>query len=370
MLDERLRAYLKFHLADGVGAVRMRAMLQAFGDVQSAARAGREAWLRVDGIGAKTADAIVAVSDQQIDEELTLAEEMGVAILALDDPEYPPAIKTIHDPPQLLYVRGRLEKTDAVAFAIVGSRRCTHYGLEQAERFGQLLARSGFTVISGGARGIDSAAHRGALSVPGRTIAVMGCGLSHVYPPENRDLFEKIVSDGRGALVSELPLRTAVLPGNFPTRNRIISGLSLGVLIVEAALKSGSLLTARDAAEQGRSVFALPGRVDSPLSQGTNELIRSGVTLVQTLDDILEDLGTVGEKLSEEHPEPSNAIPPGLDDTEQSLLSALSDGPLSLDELVRRTDLPSHKVTASMTMLVLKGHVAQQPGSVFARKRR
>ncbi|MCY2926400.1 MAG: DNA-processing protein DprA, partial [Planctomycetota bacterium] len=201
-------------------------------------------------------------------------------------------------------------------------------------------------------------------------IAVMGCGLSHVYPPENRDLFEKIVTDGRGALVSELPLRTAVLPGNFPTRNRIISGLSLGVLIVEAALKSGSLLTARHAAEQGRSVFALPGRVHSPLSPGTNHLIRSGVTLVQTLDDILEDLGTVGEKLSAEHPEPSNAIPPGLDDTEQSLLSALSDGPLSLDELVRRTDLPSPKVTACMTMLVLKGHVAQQPGSVFARKRR
>jgi DNA processing protein len=198
----------------------------------------------------------------------------------------------------------------------------------------------------------------------------MGCGLSTIYPPENQDLFETIVADGSGALLSELPMRTAVLAGNFPTRNRIISGLSLGVLVVEAARRSGSLITAREASEQGRAVFALPGRVDSPLSQGTNEFIRSGVTLVQNLDDILSDLGTVGEKLGEEHPQPSSGLASGLDETERTLLSALSDGPVSLDDLVRRSDLPSAKVTATLTMLVLKGHVAQQPGSVFARKRR
>lgn len=368
MQTERLRAYLKFHLADGVGAVLLKRLVEAFGDVETAAAAGAATWRNVKGIGGKASQAIVAVGDEQIDEELALADKTGVRVLCLDDEDYPAPLKNTLDPPGVLYVRGELRATDAVAVAIVGSRRCTHYGLAQSERFGQLLGRSGFTVVSGGARGIDTAAHRGALTVGGRSIAVMGCGLCNTYPPENEKLFRRIVDEGCGALVAELPLRTAVLGGNFPTRNRIISGLSLGVLVVEAARRSGSLITARIAAEQGREVFAVPGRADSPLSAGTNELIRDGVTLVQNLDDVLAELGRVGDQMAEQHPAPSTAVPEGLVAAERSVLSALADGPLGLDEIARRTELASARVTSTMTMLVLKGLVAQRPGNVFARK--
>jgi DNA processing protein len=269
----------------------------------------------------------------------------------------------------VLYVRGALEPADAVAMAMVGSRRCTHYGLEQAERFGGLLGRAGFTVVSGGARGIDTAAHRGALSAGGRTIAVMGCGLQHVYPPENVDLFERIIGEGRGALVSTLPMATGVQSQNFPARNRIISGLSQGVLVVEAARKSGSLITAGQAAEQGRIIFAVPGRVDSPFSQGTNGLIRDGAILVQDLDDILEHLGQLGTVLADEPTSRPPAPPmPNLDDAERAILAAFEGRAMGLDQLATATGLATHRVVASMTMLAIKGLVAQRPGNTFERK--
>jgi len=369
MIDPgRLRAYLKLHLAEGVGAVTFKRLVETFGDVEAAAKA-RGQWQRVEGVGPKTAEALEGVTDAQIDEELAAAAKAGAEIVVLEDRRYPTALAAIHDPPPVLYVRGRMEPTDALAISVVGSRHCTHYGLEQAERFGQLLGRAGFTVVSGGARGIDTAAHRGALGAGGRTITVMGCGLCQTYPRENDKLFEQIVSEDRGAMISELPMRTAVLGGNFPTRNRIISGLSLGVLIVEAARRSGSLHTAREAAEQGREVFALPGRVDSPLSQGANELIRNGAILVQDLDDIMEHLGQVGAKMGVEEEADQKPLPRGLNETESSLLAALREGPASLDELVRSTGIDSGKAASAMTMLVLKGLLAQQPGNVFALKK-
>jgi DNA processing protein len=361
------RLHLRLHLAEGVGAITFRRLVDAFGGAEQVFAAGPREWQGVDGVGPKTADAMSAVTDEQIDEELAEAGKRGVRILLSDDAEYPAALKTIYDWPAVLYVRGELRPSDAIALGVVGSRHCTHYGAEQAERFGQLLGRAGFTIVSGGARGIDTAAHRGALAAGGRTVAVMGCGLTRTYPPENAKLFEQIVSDGRGAIISELPMRTAVLPGNFPTRNRIISGMSLGVLVVEAARHSGALITAKEGAEQGRTVFAVPGRVDSTMSQGTHELIRGGAVLVQGLEDILDQLGEVGSKMAPREAESSPMLPlAGLDQTETSLLDILKEGPLSLDELVRRSGLDSGKVASSMTMLVIKGAVVQQPGSVFA----
>ena len=369
-MDEKyVRGCLRLLLADGVGAVRFARLVEAFGSVAAAGAAGNAKWQRVEGIGPKIAQALAAVTHEDIDAELAEVEKHGVDVLTLTDPRYPAGLKEIPDAPPLLYVRGRLTQTDAVAMAIVGARRCTHYGVEQAERFGQLLGQAGFTVVSGGARGIDTAAHRGALSVGGRTIAVMGCGLCMSYPSENEKMFERIVADDRGALVSELPMRRGVEGRNFPKRNRIISGLSLGALVVEAARRSGSLITARVADEQGRALFALPGRVDSPQSQGANELIRDGAILVQNLDDILEQLGEVGEKMTPDSQEIHPPRPPAvLDDVERRLVAALDEGPRTLDELARRTGLASGRVASAMTMLVLKSVVAQRPGNVFAKK--
>lgn len=366
MNTERLKAYLKLHLAEGVGAVLFGRLAEQFGSVSAAVAAGPGGWRKVKGVGDKTVTAISAVADGQIDDELALATQHDVEILCLEDDSYPVALKNIHNPPPVLYVRGQLRQTDAVALGLVGSRRCTHYGQEQAQRFAELLGRAGFTVVSGGARGIDTAAHRGSLVAGGRTIAVMGCGLCETYPSENADLFSRIVSDGAGAVVSELPMRTAVLSGNFPTRNRIISGLSLGVLVVEAARRSGSLITAREAAEEGRVVFAVPGRVDSPMSRGSNELIRDGVILVQNLDDILEHLDRIGGEMAVA--EDSRPAPSGLTPDEQKLYNALAEKSLALDELVRLTGLDSGKATSTMTMLTLKGAVVQKPGNIFARR--
>jgi len=333
--------------------------------------AGPGRWRGVEGIGQKLVAAMSAVTDEQVADELAAAEAGGASVICYCDDDYPRALKTIASRPAVLYVRGRLEPTDAVAIGVVGARRCTHYGLEQAERFGELLGRAGFTVVSGGARGIDTAAHRGALAAGGRTVAVMGCGLATCYPRENEKLFVGIVDEGRGAMVSELPMATGVQGRNFPRRNRIISGLSLGVLVVEAARRSGALITATEAAEQGREVFAVPGRVDSAMSEGTNQLLRDGAVLTSSLDDILGQLGEIGEKMTPEaRHEDGLARPVGLSHTETRLLDALQDEPLSVDQLVRVTGLSSGEAISAMTMLVLKGAVEQRPGNVFARKTR
>ncbi len=367
--DNKLRAYLRLHLAAGVGPVLFKRLVEAFEGVEGVAAAGPGQWRRVEGVGEKTAAAMAAVTDKDIDEEIAEAAKRGVEILHYEDARYPGGLKNLYDYPPVLYGRGRIEECDAIGFGIVGSRQCTQYGLEQADRFAQNLARAGFTVMSGGARGIDAAAHRGALAAGGRTIAVMGCGLCQHYPPENSDLFEQI-ADGHGALVSELPMRTAVLSGNFPTRNRIISGLSLGVLVVEAARRSGSLITARVAAEQGRQVFALPGRVDSIASQGTNELIRNGTILAQCLPDILEHLGEVGSKITPaDEPAPAPLLSAAMNEVEKTLAGLLVDGPLSVDDLARRSGIESGKVMSTMTMLMLKGLVTQRAGNTFERKK-
>ena len=228
---------------------------------------------------------------------MELAAKLGVWIIHMEDPRYPPGLRQIYDPPPVLYVKGTLDRADNLAIGIVGCRRCSLYGQEQSSRLAHLLAASGFTIVSGMARGIDTAAHTGALAAEGRTLAVQGCGLSRIFPPENAKLFELISASG--ACISELPLRAEPLAENFPPRNRIIAGLSLGTIVVEAGLRSGAMITAQAALESNREVMAVPGKVDSPLSQGPHRLIKDGAKLIETVEDVMEALGYIGEQLKD-----------------------------------------------------------------------
>ena len=365
----RARKVMRFYLADGIGPILFRRLVEAFGSVEEVLEASPRQWSGVEGVSARRAKAIEAVTDEQIEAEIARAAAIGAAIVCQGDDDYPESLLSLADPPMLLYVRGRIEPADATALGIVGSRRCSHYGIEQAMRFGQLLGRAGMTVVSGGARGIDTAAHRGALSVGARTLVVMGCGLDTLYPPENCELFEQILAADQGALISELPMGTGVKSENFPKRNRIITGLSLGLLVVEAAPNSGALISAKYAVEQGRGLFAVPGRVDSPASRGTNSLIREGATLVQDLGDILDDLGPVGQGLQPPEEELDRPrVVPSLTFEEARLLECLERGAMAIDDLAAAAAMPAGQVASQMTMLVLKGVVEQKPGSIFVRK--
>jgi DNA processing protein len=287
---------LPFSLTPGLGPVLTARLIEwCEGDLARAAAAGVSTLRHIPGFGRTRAQAVaegLAAAGERASKEIDAAHRLGVRIVAKGDAAYPELMAALPDAPWVLYVRGTLDPAarDRYPVAIVGSRKCTAYGLEQARTFGAAFARAGLTVVSGGARGVDSSAHRGVLASGGRTIAVLGCGLAHCYPPENRDLFEAIAS--QGAVVSELALETTPHADQFPARNRIISGLSLGVVVIEADERSGALITARVAAEDhGREVMALPGRVDSPSSRGTHSLIKSGgASLVSDPADVLSIL--------------------------------------------------------------------------------
>jgi len=287
----------------------------------------------------------------------------------------------------VLYVRGALEDRDLHAVAIVGSRKCSNYGREQAERFGALLAGAGVTVISGGARGIDSAAHRGAMQpLNGRTIAVLGCGVDVAYPPENAQLFLDIPRDGRGAVVSEYALGTDPRAENFPRRNRLISGLSRGVLVVEADIRSGALITARQAVDDhGRTVFALPGRVDNPMSAGPHQLIRDGATLVTNLEEILEGLGPLPIGATEptlfSQPKREDQVTEDvvtkvttpspkteLSNARQRILGAVDGQELDADGIIDSTGLPAQIVMQELTLMTLKGLIKKVDATRFAKR--
>jgi DNA processing protein len=378
-MDANSYALLVLSFVPGLGPVLTRRLAAAFGSPGGVLTAPEAALRGVEGIGPTRAGAIarsIGAARARADEEIALAAAASVRITTLLDPDYPALLAPLDDAPILLYSRGALSAAqDRYPVAIVGSRDCSSYGIEQAERFGSILGQAGLTVVSGGARGVDSAAHRGAIRISGRTIAVLGCGLSHVYPPENADLFARIVGAG-GAVVSELPMRTPPAAENFPARNRIIAGLSLGVVVIEAAAKSGSLITARLAAEDyGREVFALPGRVDSLHSRGTHELLKEGgATLVTEPADVIHALepaahhvhrGTHAERYT-----PARELPAGVktDPLADSLVACLEE-PLTADELMERTNAEMATVRAQLTLLEIQGRVARE-GSRFRRARR
>lgn len=373
--------WLRLHLADGVGSIRFGKLRECFGSVQAALEATEGQIAGIPGIGAKTARRIIESRDRiDVEAELALAEKLGVAILTLDDDDYPALLKQIHDPPAVLYVKGSLKREDKLAIAIVGSRNCSVYGQEQASRLAHFLAAAGFTIVSGLARGIDTAAHRGALSGHGRTLAVQGCGLGQVYPPENEELAARIAEEG--ALLSELPLTFEPLATTFPMRNRIIAGLCLATIVVEARPRSGALITARLAVEYNRDVMAVPGRVDAPGSAGPHLLIKEGAKLIERVEDVLDALGPVGEILGEHTRAAAQQAQDQveaslfdikdlkLSDLEAAIFAQLDTQPVHIDELMEAVAAAPGKINAALTGLQLKGLIKQLPGGYFQKRRK
>lgn len=284
----RLEAIVALNMIPDIGSVRLKKLLEVFSKPENIFKATYEKLTSITGIGSKIASGILTFRKTDLDKEFDLIKKHKLKLVICEDKDYPENLRHIYAPPLVLYIKGEIKETDRFSIAIVGSRRASFYGLSSAEHFAGELSGEGLTIISGMARGIDTYAHRGALRQGGRTIAVIGSGFNHIYPAENKGLAEEIAQNG--AVVSEFPIDTRPLSNNFPRRNRVISGLSLGVLVVEAARNSGALITADFALEQGRDVFALPGKIDSGTSFGTNELIKQGAKLASSVEDIMEEL--------------------------------------------------------------------------------
>ena len=361
-------AYIALNLMEGIGPVRVRALSETLGSLQAIFEAGRDDLLRAPGLGPTQATAILTQRSRlPWREEQDRVEALGARLVTPADPDYPKPLTHIHDPPLALYVQGTLLPADRKAVAIVGSRHATPYGRDTADAFARQLAGVGFTVVSGLARGIDTAAHHATLKAGGRTLAVLGGALDRLYPEENRALADAIAQ--QGAVISEFPLGRAPDRTTFPMRNRIVSGLSLGVLVIEAGATSGALITAGQALDQGRSVFAVPGRIDSPAARGSNRLIKNGAKLVDALDDILEDFEyLIAPKPGGSARAPATALPP-LTDPEQQIVSALIDGERSMDELSRQTGLTAAAMSVLILGLEMKRVVRLLPGRLVALRR-
>lgn len=363
-------AYVALNAMNGVGPVTARALREAFGSLAAALEAGREALLAVPGVGPETARRIrEGARALELGGELAAAGEAGARLVTPLDGEYPEPLSRIYDPPLALYVRGTLEKRDRHAIAVVGSRRTTLYGMETAERLAYQLASAGFTVVSGLARGIDTAAHRGALKAKGRTIGVLGGGLAEFYPPENRELADRMAESG--AVLSEFPMQRVPDKTTFPMRNRIVSGLSMGVLVVEAGLQSGAIITAHEALEQGRAVFAVPGRIDSAASKGCHQLIKAGARLVESVDDVLEEFGDLFRERPGAGETPGAAAAaaprpaPSLSGDEEALMVRIREEErIDIDTLTRAAGLPSARVSVALIGLEMKRLVRMRPGRI------
>lgn len=378
---------LRLRMASGVGPIIARRLLERFGSVRAVLEASPSELESLDRIGPALARKIctgLRESGPEAEKQLIAAERLGLTVIGLGEPGYPPLLATLPDAPLVLFCAGTLERTQPTwRVGIVGSRRCTPYGIEQAERFASALCSAGLTVVSGGARGIDTAAHRAAVRIGGQTVVAMGCGHEHTYPPENRELFDKVVQSG-GAVISEFLPGTPPAQENFPARNRIISGLSLGILVIEAPLRSGALITARLAVEEhAREVMALPGRVDSPASAGSLELIRSGgAALVTEPAHVLETLEAAARlqhagthtsffQADTSHipsPAPSDTRPilnpATLNECQRTIVEALAE-PASIEDIARSSGLEPHRIRAELTMLELR-RVVERRGNLIA----
>ena len=402
MLSNETISLIHLNMIQGVGLKTVQRLRDVFGSAESALQATPDALEKVDQLSPAMRDLLQRKPIQYpIERELELISEYGCQVVTLYDDAYPEYLKEIDTPPLVLYIRGELTPEDSLNLSIVGSRDAKDYGRKVSYRLSYQLAQRGLTVVSGLARGIDTSAHRGALEAGGRTIAVMGSGLSFIYPATNRDLAEKIMESG--ALISEFPMEVKPKPRNFPRRNRIISGLTLGTVVVEASNRSGALITARLAGEQGREVFAVPGEIFSELSTGTHKLINSGAKLINTVDDLLNELppyalnriqsdvstsqmpGVKTERSQEQSTEKSDpkpaaaqspakvqppiqsAPPPGLTPDERTVFDAIEVPSSHIDTIVRTTQLPIGQVSSVLLMLELKGIVQQLPGKQFTK---
>lgn len=358
---------LRLAMVSRVGPRIRHALLQRFGSARAVLAAAPDRLCEVEGVGPKLAESIAAAGEQvDAEGEIALCRRRGIDILTRSHDAYPRMLREIHDPPSVLFVTGGLKPEDALAISIVGTRHATQYGLRQAERLAGSLARAGLTVVSGLARGIDAAAHRGALAAGGRTLGVLASGLVKIYPPEHDKLAAKVVA--QGALLSEAPAHARPLGGAFPQRNRLISGLSLGVIVVEAGDRSGALITARHAVEQGREVFAVPGRVDSRTARGCHRLIRDGAKLVESADDVLEELGPLVEAAPRDdgsvvrHPAELK-----LNELEQKVLSAIGTDPTAIDQIVADSGLPVPQVLSTVSVLEIRRLVRRLSGTTVVR---
>jgi len=352
------------NLLPDIGPVRVRNLLSRFGSAQAVLAATQADLSQVDKVGFKAANNIIRWRELiDLDGELRRIDQFGANIVTTDDSEYPALLRQIYDPPLVLYVRGTLRPEDAYAIAMVGTRQSTLYGRQTAERLARQLAASGVTVVSGGARGIDSASHEGALQSGGRTIAVLGTGLDIVYPAENVKLYQRIAE--QGAVITQFPFGRKGDKQSFPIRNRIVAGMTQGTVVVEANRASGALITANFAAEYGRTVYAVPGRVDSPRSAGCHDLIKDGAQLCESAEDVLAEFS----HLQAIEPEELEIPMPTLSHPEQQVFHVLTHEEMQQDEIIRRSELPAAQVSVILLQLEMKKLVQQHPGRLFTRER-
>lgn len=360
-------AYIALNMMERIGPVGTRSLVSALGSAAAIFEASREALQKVDGVGPALAASLIRQRETvPLQDELARAEATGTRIITPLDEEYPEALRQIYDPPLALYVRGRLKPLDRHALAVVGTRRATHYGMDSARKLSYQLGKAGMCVLSGLALGIDTAAHEGALRSGGRTVAVIGSGFDHLYPEENETLAERIA--GQGAVITEFPFARKPDKTTFPMRNRIVSGLSKGVLVVEAGMRSGAAITANQALSQGRSVFAVPGRIDSYASMGANALIRQGANLVTGAGDILEHFEMLFPPNSKDSQATSTPEQrhPALSGDEAVLVKALDGCEMGVDELIRESGISPAKVASQLVSLELKKVVRMLPGRKVA----